>query len=291
MKVKTSNLGSNGLIITNANDKANFNRYLNEVRNLAPLSREEEIEIFKRVEENDQEAINKVAAHNLRFVITIAKHYSTAIATSSLTLEDLVSEGNLGMMEAIKRFNYREGNKFISYAVWWIKQGILSCIQYNVKSIRIPGNARQEITQMKKQELILSKELGRSVKIDRDLLYKTKHIMQMSGFEGSIDINISDDNNSTQINQSLLCPDDLADTQLIAKERKDLILGLILKSPQRTQEFIKLYYGIDTKPITYQAIGDMYHLTSETVRQSINKALRRIRYNNRTNAKYFHVEY
>src|ERR1035437_3821917 len=138
--------------ISNPNNKKIYFIHMNEISKFRPLSREEEVETFKRVEIGDQKAIDKISRHNLLFVVTIAKKYSAAIGTSFLTLEDLISEGNLGLLKAIKRFDYRTKNKFITYCVWWIKQGILASIQDNVKTIRLPNSVKSEITKLNRKE-------------------------------------------------------------------------------------------------------------------------------------------
>jgi RNA polymerase primary sigma factor len=297
----TNNLNT-VISIANPNDKLNYNRYMADIGKLKPFTREEEAEIFQLVEAGDKRAIDKVCMHNLLFVVSVAKRYSALIGTSTLTLEDLINEGNIGLIEAITRFNYREGNKFISYAIWWIKQAILTCIQRNVKTIRIPSNVRGEINRMLKQEEILSQKLGRNVsnieifeamlgdgeQLDYDKLSKLNNAMKMSRYEQSIDVMVGNSDDSTlEVNQTLLCPDVLADDMMIYEERKKLTLQILSKIPPRAQDFIRHYYGIDTKPITYKAIGELYDVTPETVRQSVMKYLRKMKYSNIDNAGFF----
>jgi RNA polymerase primary sigma factor len=297
----TNNLNST-ISIGNPNDKLTYNRYLSEIGKLKPLSREEEIETFKLVELGDKRAIDKVCVHNLLFVVSVAKRYSALIGPSTLTLEDLICEGNIGLIEAINRFDYREGNKFISYAVWWIKQGILTSIQRHVKTIRLPANIIGDIRKISKQEEILSQKLGRTVstvevfesmlaeneEFDNDKLTKINNMIKMSRYEKSIDDTAGYQDDSTlQINQTILCNDDRADAVLIAKERKELTLEMLSKLPPRAQEFIKDYYGIDREQLNFKAIGEKFDVTAETVRQSVKKNLRRLKGNNREKGTFF----
>ena len=288
-------------VIACPNDKQIYVRYLTEIRNLKPLSREEEIETFKLVEDGDQRAIDKICKHNLLFVVSVAKRYAIVLNQSTLTLEDLIGEGNFGLIVAINRFNYREGNKFISYAVWWIKQAILASIQKNIKTIRIPSNVRNEITKMKIVEKNLQQQLGRSVstievfesmlvdgeELDFDKISKVNNMLMMSEIEFSIDSTISNDSGeSTEINQKIKCLNELADDQMITKERIEILSKMLDKLPSRSRNFIKYYFGIGVEELTFKEIGEKYELTTERVRQVINKTLRTLKISNKRTGKY-----
>jgi len=143
--------------------KKHIGEHLNEIAKFRPLSREEEAETFKLIKLGDQRAIDKICKHNLLFVVSVAKRYSVMLgASSTLTLEDLISEGNIGLFIAINKFNPEEGNKFISYAVWWIKQCILASIQNNIKNIRIPSSVRSELNKINRKEQQLTQLFERS---------------------------------------------------------------------------------------------------------------------------------
>jgi RNA polymerase primary sigma factor len=162
MKVNTDNLNLPSGVFVNPNNKETFNRYMIDIKGLKPLSREEEVEMFKRIEAtNDPIAIETICKHNLLFVVSVAKRYARTVGHSALTLEDLISEGNLGLHQAIQKFDYRTGNKFISFAIWQIKSLIRQSIQNNVKAIRMPANASTQLRRYSREEVITEKELER----------------------------------------------------------------------------------------------------------------------------------
>jgi RNA polymerase primary sigma factor len=310
---KLTNIKDYGNNISRPNDKNVYDRYIREITNLKPISREEEVELFKRIKATgDRQAIEKICKHNLLFVVSVAKRYAAFIGQSSVTLEDLISEGNLGLYTAIEKFDYTTGNKFISYAVWWIRQAILSSIQYNIKSIRLPANVKGEINKINRKEEHLEQLLGRTpstIEIweamveDGDMIelgegdtskrgelhkreFKIDELKKMGRFETSLNLFAGDDN-TLEIGDMVKCDDLTPDNSMILKERRDLTLAMLSKIPPRAQDFIRDYYGIDTEPMTFKAIGEKYDVTAETVRQSVNKNLRRLRGNNREKETFF----
>lgn len=297
--MKTNNLKGN-IVISDPNNKEIFNRYLSEISGYKPLIREEEIEVFKLVEAGDQRAIDKICRHNLLFVVSVAKQYQTIIGYSTLTLEDLINEGNMGMLLAVKKFDYREGNKFISMAVWWIKQAILTCIQRHIKSIRIPSNIRGVINKISRKESKLEQLLGRTPTTlevfealledqeltDKETPERLDEYLKMGRFEKSLDSFVNDEE-TTQLNQLVMCSDADAQKQMESKERVEFLFEMLSKIPTRAQSFIKDYYGIDTDPLTLREIAEKNDVTAETVRQVVKKFIRRLRSSNRDKEKYF----
>lgn len=297
--MKKNNLKLN-IVISDPNNKEVFNRYLAEIAKFRPLSREEEIETFKQVEAGSQAAVDKICRHNLLFVVSVAKRYSSIIGQSTLTLEDLVNEGNMGMILAVRKFDYREGNKFISMAVWWIKQSILTCIQRNVKSIRIPSNIRGVINKISRKENSLEQALGRTPTTleifeamledkeltDKDSPEKLDEYLKMSRFERSLDTFVNDEE-TTQLNQMVQCPDATPQAQMEAKERVQFLMEMLERIPPRARSFIKDYYGIGTEQLTFREIAENNELTPEAVRQVVNKFIRRLRGSNRDKESYF----
>jgi RNA polymerase primary sigma factor len=233
--MKLNNLKVNGATIVVANNKEIFNRYLIEIEKLKPLTKEEEVCLFKQIETNDdQTAIDKICKHNLLFVVSVARSYAKTLPKSSLTLEDLVSEGNIGLCLAIRKFDYKTGNKFISYAVWWIRQHILKCIQDNIKSIRIPSNIRTVINKYNKKESNLEQIFNRkptTLEVFESMLedgnnvssaQKLDDILDVSTFEKSLNSLVIMD--GTVELGGLIKSDELpVDIQLIGKERSELI--------------------------------------------------------------------
>jgi RNA polymerase primary sigma factor len=294
-------LKDNGLMITNPNDKDNFYRYLADISKFKPLSREEEIETFKLIKLGDESAIDKISKHNLLFVVSVAKLYSPFIKNSSLTLEDLINEGNFGLIKAAHRFDYTTGNKFISYAVWWIKQRILDSIQTNVKSVRVPPNVRGIWNNINKKEAKLEQLLSRSpttIEIfeamleddnscftEKDSYKKIDRIISANNFESSIDSFVGDDE-STQMNQLIKSDDANPEDLLITKERKQFIVALLDRAPLSIREQIKDYYGIDGRDrLTYRELGEKYGQKPATIKDHIERCFRKIR--RTTNSKQY----
>lgn len=306
-----ANMKTNKNVIANPNNEDTFRRYLNDISKYKPLTRDEEKELFIRVNNGDEQAVEKICKHNLLFVVSVAKQYAVTLTSSNLTLEDLISEGNLGLCMAVKKFDTTTGFKFISYAVWWIRQRILACIQENIKSIRLPNNVRADINKIRKAEELLEQRLGRVpssvevfeimletgelVEIDettkRGELHKRElkidELKKMSRFETSLNSLASNDTDSDEIGNMVKCDDLTPDAIMISKERKELTLEMLSKIPSRAQDIIRDYYGIDTDPMTYKAIGEKYDVTAETARQIVDKNIRRLRGNNRKKASFF----
>lgn len=295
----------NGETIVDANNKNIFNKYLAEIAKLRPLSREEEIVLFKRIQLNDdQKAIDMICKHNLLFVVMVAKRYAKTLNKSSLTLEDLVNDGNIGLLLAIRKFDYTTGNKFISYAVWMIKSCILKSIQDNVKSIRIPSNARSVINKSKKQEIKLEQIFGRTpshLEIfeamiedgemnENDTINKFDKLININFYEKSLNSLINDET-VTEIGE-LIKSDDLEPQDLLlGKERKQLILKLIDNVPQHIKNYYNDYYGLDgEKPLSLIEMGDKYEEQPATIKLRMGKHLRNIKRKHNNMKKYFFSE-
>ena len=295
-----TNLKTN-LVIANPNDKDNFNRYLLEIGKLSPLTREEEVEAFKRIEAGDNKAIELICKHNLLFVVSVAKRYGVVLRNTSITLEDLISEGNIGLCLAISKFNYKIGNKFISFAVWSIKQQILACIQKNIKSIRIPSNIASVRNKMMKKEgtleQILSRkpttlELFEAMLDDGDLSEKDRvgtleEILKITDFEKSLNTLAFEDGES-ELQEMLKCEDAQPDTALEQDERKRLTLELIKDLPSQVKEYVYDYFGLEERnPLELKEIAEKYNVSVGKVKHEIKKHLRHIKVNNYTSLKFF----
>ena len=254
--------------------------YLKEMGNLPPLSLEKEIELTRRIRKGESAAFDNLIKANLRFVINVAKQYQG----KGLPMEDLISEGNLGLMMAAQRFDETRGFKFISYAVWWIKQSILQAIAEQTRVVRLPmnrvaginnvGHARERChkkhgREPSLQELADELEVGVS-DLDVILTSAPYHLSFDEPFKPDEDqglIHVYEDY------------DDLPDDALMQgslKEEIDLVLAK-LKTP-REAEIIRLYFGIECdRPLTLEEIGEKFKLTRERVRQIKKEALGRIR--------------
>ncbi len=280
---------SHNQVIGNPNNENIYRIHMNEISRFRPLSREEEIKTFKRVEIGDQEAINKICKHNLLFVVTVAKKYSAMIGKSSITLEDLISEGNLGLLRAIKKFDYRTKNKFISYAVWWIKQGILASIQDNVKNIRLPISVKGEINKLNRKKEKLTQELGRtpttteifdSMVIDGEMTtYINKmtvdELFKINNYETSLSNLISHDG-TVELGDLIVSEDPNPSDILIEKQRKELLMVMIGKLPRHAQIYLIEFYGIGVPSLSIKQMSEKYELSTTTIKQCINKYIRKL---------------
>ena len=278
-------------IIANPNNREVYNKYLHEISKVKPLTREEEVEVFKQINSNNKKLLkeklsklppqskenkiklfeeiqlnnnqvlkNKIAKHNLAFVISVAKKYSAFIKKSMLTLEDLVSEGNMGLYIAIDKFDYTTGYKFISYAIWHIRAQILKCIGDNIKSVRVPVNVQQILRKLLLEEGKLEQKLGGAVNTD-DLFEEAKRLGIMSENDDinklihiignvSSDKSLSDLLNHEGVTEfsETIESEDASPSDLIEQKELHNVINQIIKADkqikQRDKEYLALYYGL-----------------------------------------------
>jgi RNA polymerase primary sigma factor len=302
--MNVTNIKNNGMLIPNPNNNIVFKQYLGEINKFKALSREEELETFKLVKKGDLNAYEKICKHNLLFVVSIAKQYSKVLGgQTAITLEDLISEGNIGLMIAIDKFNYDNGNKFISYAVWWIKQTILAHIQNNIKGIRLPSSIRLEVNKINKKEEYLEQKLSRkptTVEIFEEMLAdssikmiksidspeKIDELLKMTNFEISLSSTGANDS-PTELSQLLECENPIVSDTMMVKERIDILRKMLTKLPPKTQSIFSDYFGLDgEKPLTLKEIGVKHGVTSEAIRITINKYLRKLKFDNKGKEKF-----
>lgn len=302
--INTNNLNLTGsTTITNPNNKDIFNRYLNEIGKYRPLSKEEEINLFKRLktEPNNQTIIDKLCKHNLLFVVTIAKQYSKTLTKSLLTLEDLVNEGNIGLCKAIHKFDYTQGNKLISYAVWWIKSNILNCIQNNIKSIRLPNNIRAEINKFNKEEVRLEQKLNYKPctsevfdsmiasgnTTEKTTIKRFDELLSMNHIEKSLNTTVYA-NETTELSELLKSDDFGPDEIVINKERKELTNKMLEDIPSNIKDYYIDFFGLnEQKTLNLTEMGIKYKQRPETIKMRMDRYLRRMKYNNINLKTYF----
>ncbi len=264
--------------------KQSIEKYLEEIGGYSPLSPEEEIELTRRIRKGDSEALDKLVKANLRFVISVAKEYQG----QGLPLQDLISEGNLGLIKAAQRFDETRGFKFISYAVWWIRQSILQALAEQSRVVRLPLNRVGAINKVGRTLEQLEKEYGREPSMQEVAetmemsTYEVADVLKTSARHLSLDepFKEEDGNNLLDILESdRYAPPDEALMQESLKEEIDKVL-MTLKP--REAEIIRLYFGLDgDRPLTLEEIGEHFKLTRERVRQIKEKALRRMRHRSR----------
>lgn len=264
-----------------------LDKYLNDIGKISMLSAEEEADLARRIRDGDQEALEIMTRSNLRFVVSVAKQYQN----QGLSLSDLINEGNVGLMKAAKRFDETKGFKFISYAVWWIRQSILQAIVEYSRIVRLPLNKVGSYNKVNETYLAFIQKFERDPTHEElaDLLdLTTKEVANMlrgSIRHVSVDAPItSDDSDSTMLDIMIL-NDDSPDQDLIDQSLKDEVQqGLSILSP-REVEVLSAYYGLNGfKSLTLEEIGELFNLTRERVRQIKERAIRRLRKSYNRNA-------
>jgi RNA polymerase primary sigma factor len=262
-----------------------LDRYLQEIGEVSLLNPEEEIELARRIKKADQEALEKLTKANLRFVVSVAKQYQN----QGLSLGDLINEGNLGLIKAAKRFDETRGFKFISYAVWWIRQSILQALAEQSRVVRLPLNRVGALNKIGKAFSNLEQEFERepsASEIAEELEmtpYEVSDTLKISGKHLSLDapFNQGDDNRLLDVieDDQQQPPDDVLLNESLRIEVQRALTTL----SDREAEVIKLYFGLEREhPLTLEEIGERFNLTRERVRQIKEKAIRRLRHTSRS---------
>lgn len=266
--------------ITNRESVA-LDKYLNDISKLDMISAEEEGILAKKIREGDQEALEKMTQANLRFVVSVAKQYQN----QGLSLSDLINEGNVGLMKAAKRFDETKGFKFISYAVWWIRQSILSAIVEYSRMVRLPLNKSGSYSKINEATVNFMQNNEREPTHEElaDLLeMKESDITKLiagGSRHMSMDAPVGSDEGSSALIDIFMDGDmESPDLSLMEQSLKDEVRnGLSILSP-RELEVLSSYYGLNGhNSLTLEEIGDLYGLTRERVRQIKERAIRRMR--------------
>jgi len=272
--------------LTNHDNKS-LDQYFQEIGKIELISAEEEIELAMLIKKGDKVAEEKLIKANLRFVVSVAKQFQN----QGLSLGDLINEGNIGLIKAAQRFDVTRGFKFISYAVWWIKQRIMQAIVDQQRVVRLPLNRVSLLTQISKASKALEQEFERKPSTEELAQYLDKSTdevsftLQKSGRQISFDAPLANDNES---NSRLLdvIPDNqyrFPDNELMVDSLKTEIKNFLSQLTEREAEVIKLSYGIECeKSATLEEIGEKFSLTRERIRQIKEKALRKLRLSKRS---------
>jgi RNA polymerase primary sigma factor len=265
-------------------DTPSLDKYLQEIGKVELISPEEEVMLARRIKSGDPDALAKLVKANLRFVVSVAKQYQN----QGMSLPDLINEGNLGLMKAAQRFDETRGFKFISYAVWWIRQAILQSLAEQARIVRLPVNKIGSINRINRAFARLEQEYERepsSAEIG-DMLEmapeEVKESLKTNGRTVSMDAPISseEDNNMYDVMQSSDTPS--PDKNLINESLAYEIERALSTLSPREAKVLKLYFGINMKhPFTLEEIGEELGLTRERVRQIKEKAIKRIQYTTR----------
>ncbi|RMI13845.1 MAG: RNA polymerase sigma factor RpoD/SigA [Calditrichaeota bacterium] len=267
------------------NHRYSLEKYLDEISQIPLLTPEEEIELTRRIKRGDQEALHKLIRANLRFVVKVAKEYQN----QGLPLTDLINEGNLGLIKAARRFDETRGFKFISYAVWWIRQSILKALAEHSRVVRLPLNRVGLISKVNQLVRDLEQKYNREPsfqEIANELQMSIPDVseaMSSSAFHVSLDqpIHRSEDGTMKEIIQN---PDSkVPDGDLIKESLRQEIRRVLKSLTTREEKIIKMYFGIDyERPYTLEEIGERLKLTRERVRQIKERALSRLRHQSRS---------
>jgi len=240
------------------NKRHSLENYLEEIGNVELLSSDEEIELSKKIKNNDQKALNRLVSANLRFVVSVAKKYQNF----GLSLEDLINEGNLGLMKAAFRFDETRGFKFISYAVWWIKQSILQAIAEQSRIIRLPLNKVGTLTKIGKVYSMLEQEFEREptaeeiAKVLELDFADVSDTLNLSSRTVSMDSPLQKHNDNRLIDVIENQQDPEPDAELIDESLKEEIVEILKTLNSREAKIVKLYYGLaGEKPHTLEEIG------------------------------------
>ena len=264
--------------ITNR-ESASLDKYLQEIGREELVTPEEEVELAQRIRKGDQEALEKLTRANLRFVVSVAKQYQN----KGLSLPDLINEGNLGLIKAAEKFDETRGFKFISYAVWWIRQSILQALAEQSRIVRLPLN---QVGSLNKINKALSKfeqenerqpsneELSEMIDVPKEKISDT---LRVSGRHVSVDAPFVEGEDNSLLD--VLPNDDspMADKGLVNESLNTEIERALSTLTDREREIIKSFFGIGCQEMTREEIGERFGLTRERVRQIKEKAIRRLK--------------
>lgn len=265
-------------------DTPSLDKYLQEIGKVDLISPEEEVILARRIKSGDTDALRKLVKSNLRFVVSVAKQYQN----QGMSLPDLINEGNLGLMKAAQRFDETRGFKFISYAVWWIRQAILQSLAEQARIVRLPVNKIGSINRINRTFARLEQEYERepsSQEIAETLEMipeEVKEVLKTNGRTVSMDapINVEEGNNMYDVLQSNDTPS--PDRNLINESLAFEIDRALNTLSSRESKVLKLYFGLGMKhPYTLEEIGEKLDLTRERVRQIKEKAIKRIQFTTR----------
>ncbi len=270
--------------ITNR-ESASLDKYLQEIGREELITAEEEVILAKKIKDGDQTALEKLTRANLRFVVSVAKQYQN----QGLSLPDLINEGNLGLIKAARRFDETRGFKFISYAVWWIRQSILQALAEQSRIVRLPLNQVGSLNKINKAYSKLEQEYEREPSAEEladvlDLpIDKVSDTMKVSGRHVSMDAPFANGEESSLLDVLVNLDSPKADTGLMNESLSKEIDRALSTLTERERDVVKLFFGIGLNHgLTLEEIGDKFDLTRERVRQIKEKAIRRLRHSSRS---------
>jgi RNA polymerase primary sigma factor len=269
--------------ITNR-ESASLDKYLQEIGKEELITVEEEVELAQRIKKGDQAALEKLTRANLRFVVSVAKQYQN----QGLSLPDLINEGNLGLIKAAEKFDETRGFKFISYAVWWIRQSILQALAEQSRIVRLPLNQVGSLNKINKafskfeqehERKPSPEELASTLELSAD---KVSDTLRVSGRHVSVDAPFVDGEDNSLLDVLVNNDSPNADRTLIQESLSREIHRALATLTEREADIIRLFFGIGCQEMTLEEIGERFGLTRERVRQIKEKAIRRLRHTSRS---------
>jgi RNA polymerase primary sigma factor len=269
--------------ITNR-ESASLDKYLSEIGREELITVEEEVELAQRIRKGDRMALEKLTRANLRFVVSVAKQYQN----QGLSLPDLINEGNLGLIKAAEKFDETRGFKFISYAVWWIRQSILQALAEQSRIVRLPLNQVGSLNKINKafskfeqenERVPTPDELALVLELPRD---KVSDTLRISGRHISVDAPFVEGEENSLLDVLVNSDSPNADRQLIKESLAREIDRSLATLTERERDIIRSFFGIGCQEMTLEEIGDQFGLTRERVRQIKEKAIRRLRHTTRS---------
>ncbi len=266
-------------------ESPSLDKYLHEIGKVQLISAEEEVSLAKKIRQGDEKALDQLINANLRFVVSVAKQYQN----QGLSLPDLINEGNLGLIKAAQRFDETRGFKFISYAVWWIRQSILQALAEQARIVRLPLNKIGSVNKVNNTFSRLEQEFQREPTAEEiadilDMVPKdVKEALKVSNRHVSMDAPLKPDEENT-LYDVLLASDSVSpDAELVDDSLKKEIERSLSTLSAREADIIKLYYGLNGEPpYSLEEIGKLFNLTRERVRQIKEKAIKRLKHTYRS---------
>ena len=267
-------------------ENASLDKYLQEIGRVELITAEEEVELARKIKQGNEVALNKLVKSNLRFVVSVSKQYQN----QGLSLPDLINEGNLGLIKAAQRFDETRGFKFISYAVWWIRQSILQALAEQSRIVSLPLNKIGSINKINKAYAKLEQQLEREPTADEvavtiDLMPQDVfETLKNSGKHISMDAPLSTSDEGGSMYDVMEEKDSLSpDKELLTDSLRQEIERSLNTLTMREADVIRLYFGLGgSQPLTLEEIGDRFDLTRERVRQIKEKAVRRLKHTSRS---------